>query len=147
MKKIDRRFLFKFEFIANAGAGVDQEGYREGLIGFTGKICNCLFFVVLVNPEILFVEVGYQLAFFNPGILPASANSRSMIRETLNFRRLPRLRPGGSPVRSEDSGFSPGWGRRHRGSGFREHVLVAAHAPTVPLALTGAYWTSLRSLV
>ena len=64
MKKIDRRFLFKFEFIANAGAGVDQEGYREGLIGFTGKICNCLFFVVLVNPEILFVEVGYQLAFF-----------------------------------------------------------------------------------
>jgi hypothetical protein len=35
----------------------------------------------------------HQLAFRNPGIFPASANSRSMIRETLNFRRFPRLRP------------------------------------------------------
>ena len=64
MKKIDCCLLFKLEFIANAGTGVDQYRYRQGLIGFTGKVCNFLYLVVLINPEIFFIEIGYQLTLF-----------------------------------------------------------------------------------
>ena len=35
----------------------------------------------------------YHEAFRIPGIMPCNANSRSMIRETLNLRYTPRLRP------------------------------------------------------
>ena len=39
------------------------------------------------------------------------------------------LRARGPPLRSQDARFSRGRRRRHRRSGVREHLLVAAHAP------------------
>ena len=56
------RLLLEPEAIANAVAGIDQDGQAQRQVGFGGELDDLLGLLVLEDLEIVFAEVGDEAA-------------------------------------------------------------------------------------